>query len=207
VCSVAYSPSGDRIASGGCNNISIWDSHTGGLLVGPIQDQGYVTSVVWSLDGSKVYCTSKVARVLDSVSGTELHRFQLDNFPISFALSPKHNLLAGACPNGIVQLWDAESYQSLGQPFHQEDRENLNWVSFSPNGRYLAYGGDNKKITLRVVNDSAPELPVLATNPLDATQQEVMPNSHNVSILAYNSLLSSQNYCRSMPSILWHSQQ
>ena len=205
VFSVAYSPSGDRIASGG-RNISIWDSHTGGLLVGPIQAN--VTSVVWSLDGSKLYSGRyHFTCVFDSTSGTELHRFQDDHFLYSIALSPKHNLLAAVGSQGIAHLWDAESYQPLGLPFHQEDAEGLQWVSFSPNGRYLAYGGRNKKIILRIVNDNALELAVRATNPLDATQQEVIPESHNVSILAFNTLSSSQNHRRSMPSILWHSQQ
>jgi len=49
VDSLAYSPSGDRIASGGDKTICIWDSNTGELLVGPIEDLGtWATSVVWS---------------------------------------------------------------------------------------------------------------------------------------------------------------
>jgi len=97
VCSLAYSPSGDRIASGGYNQtICIWDSNTGELLVGPIKDLGIlVTSVVWSLDSSKLYSASDIfARVFDSVSGTELHRFKHNDVLYSVALSPKHNVLA-----------------------------------------------------------------------------------------------------------------
>jgi len=42
VWSVAYSPLGDRIASGGHDyTICIWDSHTGELLVGLITDLGH----------------------------------------------------------------------------------------------------------------------------------------------------------------------
>ncbi|OAX31225.1 WD40 repeat-like protein, partial [Rhizopogon vinicolor AM-OR11-026] len=96
VQSLAYSPLGDRIASGGRNcTICIWDSNTGNLLVSPIKDLGCVESVVWSLDGSKLYSASdRFARAFDSVSGTLLHRFDHDYFLASVALSPKHNVLA-----------------------------------------------------------------------------------------------------------------
>jgi len=96
VYDLAYSPSGDRIASGGKNEtICIWDSNTGELLVDPIKDLGAaVSSVVWSSDSSKLYSASdRFARVFDSVSGTELHRFEHNHWLNSVALSPNHNIL------------------------------------------------------------------------------------------------------------------
>ncbi|OAX30617.1 WD40 repeat-like protein, partial [Rhizopogon vinicolor AM-OR11-026] len=136
VWSVAYSPLGDRIASGGDNTICIWDSNTGKPLVGPIEDLGYaVESVVWSLDGSKLYSTSdRFARVFDSVSGTLLHRFDHDYFLTSIALSPKQNVLACVGYRGVAQLWDTDSHKPLGESFHQEDGKGLRCVSFSPDG-------------------------------------------------------------------------
>jgi len=164
--SLAYSPSGSRIASGGDNEtICIWGSKSGKLIVGPIEDLGNnVTSVVWSSDSSKLYSASdKLARVFDSVSGTELHRFEHNDYLNSVALSPKHNVLACVGYGGIAQLWDTESYQPLGKPFGPEDSSYyLRCMSFSLDGRYLAYGGDDKKITLWMVKDIAPELPVCA---------------------------------------------
>jgi WD40 repeat protein len=154
VWSLAYSPSGDRIASGGSNEtICVWDSNTGELLVGPIKD---VRLTLYS--GS-----DKFARVFDSVSGTQLHRFEHNNWLNSVALSLKHNVLACVGLTGIAQLWDTESYQPLGKPFSPEDSVHLSHVSFSPDGRYLAYGGDDDKITLWMVKDIAPELPVCAS--------------------------------------------
>jgi hypothetical protein len=57
VLALAYSPSGNKIASGGKNQtICIWDSKTGELVVEPIKDLGhYVWSVVWSLYNTKLY--------------------------------------------------------------------------------------------------------------------------------------------------------
>jgi len=159
VWNIAYSPLGDRIASTENNRICIRDSHTGERLVGPITGlRRNVTCVVWSSDGSKLYSTSdEFARVLDSTSGTELHRFEHSHFLHSIALSPKHNLLACVGYDGTAQLWDTESHQ----PFHvpggfanQTTRDNLCHVTFSPDGRYLAYSGADKKITLWTVEVS-----------------------------------------------------
>ena len=82
----------------------------------------------------------------------------------SVALSPKHNVLACVGEGGIAQLWDTESYQPLGKPFSPEDTSyNLRCVSFSRDGWFLAYGGDDDNITLWMVKDIAPELPVCAS--------------------------------------------
>ncbi|OAX44339.1 WD40 repeat-like protein [Rhizopogon vinicolor AM-OR11-026] len=164
VRSLAYSPSGDRIASGGKNaTVCIWDSKTGKPHVSPIKTQGLVTSLVWSSDSSKLYSASnKFTCVLDSVSGIELHRFEHAQYLDALALSPKHNVLACVGDGGVAQLWDTESHEPLGLPFSQEYDKRLYCVSFSRDGRYLAHGGDNNKITLWMVENIAPELPVCA---------------------------------------------
>jgi WD40 repeat protein len=88
VWSLAYSPSGDKIASGGANStICIWSSNTGKLLVGPIDAGFHVRSVVWSSDNRRLYSASdKFARVFDTVSGKQLHRFRNDDWLHSIAL-------------------------------------------------------------------------------------------------------------------------
>jgi len=185
VKTVAYSPSEDRIASGGFSGtICIWDGNTGELLVSPIKDVGeQVISVVWSSDSSKLYSASyNFARVFDSVSGTELHRFKHDHFVTSVALSPKHNVLACVDFGGIAQLWDTESYQPLGKPFGPEDISYLlRCVSFSQDGRYLAYSGHDNKITLWMVKDIAAHL-------TDVTQQKIPPESPSSSCIEVSAL-------------------
>lgn len=174
VCALAYSPSGNRIASGGWNmTICIWDSRTGELALGLIQGLGYeVTSVVWSSDSTKLYSASdKLARVFDSTSGELLHCFQHDDILYSIALSPTYNVLVCVGNQGIVQLWDTESHQLLGQSFSQ-DCQILRCASFSRDGRYLAYGGHDKTLTMWFVNDIASQLIATTKSPWDRVAHE-----------------------------------
>ncbi|KAG1728503.1 WD40-repeat-containing domain protein [Suillus paluster] len=159
--------------AGGTNNLHLGPK-TGKLVVGPIKGLGIsVTSLVWSLDSSKIYSTcDEFARVFDSTSGELLHRFEHGRSLWSIALSPKNNVLACVGFGGVTQLWDTESHQPLGQPFQQE-RQDLYYVSFSRDGTYLAYGG-GRKITLWMVKDIAPELavPTLQQDHSQGTQQD-----------------------------------
>ncbi|OAX31599.1 WD40 repeat-like protein [Rhizopogon vinicolor AM-OR11-026] len=165
VSSLAYSPLGDRIASGGWNGTCILDSKTGELRVGPLKDPGsWVTSVVWSQDSSKLYSTSDKLRVFDSISGTELYRFKRDawnRWMTSIALSPKHNVLACVGEDGV------------------EGVKHLYWVSFSRDGRYLAYAGNDKRITMWMVEDIVPQLAVRTSMPKieGPIPQETLPES------------------------------
>jgi len=218
LCSVAYSPLGDRIASGGDYwKICIWHSRTGELLVGPITNLGAsVTCVVWSSDGSKLYSASdESARVFDSTSGTLLHRLKHDNYMYSIALSPKHNLLACVGYGGTAQLWDTESHQPchVPGPFANKtalDHVNhLDHVAFSPDGRYLAYSGADRKITLWTVGDES-VAPASSTNLQGGSQQDILPglqsSSLNVNILAFHSSLSSQLHRSVIPTSLYSRQ-
>jgi len=156
------------------------------------------TCVVWSSDGSKLYSASdRFARIFNSTSGTLLHHFRHDDWLNSVALSPKHNLLACVGHRGTAQLWNTDSHQPSDDPFANKTiRNTLCHVAFSPNERYLAYSGDDKKITLWTVGDEL-AVPASSTNIQGGTQQDILPKSqsspsHNVSILTFHSLPSSQ---------------
>jgi WD40 repeat protein len=202
VYALAYSPSGDRIASGGYDvTICIWDTKTGERVVGPIENLGtYVTSLVWSSDSTKLYSASdRFARVFDSKTGKVLHHFEHHSPLWSVALSPKNIVLACAGDN-VVRLWDTESYQPLGQPLHT-DLKILRCVWFSQDGRYVAYGGNDKKLTLWMVKDIVPQLPApIPHQQIDrqSRSSSPLPSCLDVSTFMFDCLSCSQRYCRLM---------
>ncbi|KAG1901458.1 WD40-repeat-containing domain protein [Suillus fuscotomentosus] len=177
VWSLAYSPSGERIASGGFKSICIWNTKTGKLVIGPIKFglKGSVTSLVWSSDSTKLYSASdEFARVFDNKSG------QLP----SIVLSPKDNVLVCVGDNSFAQLWDTESGRPLGKSIHQ-NHDTLYQVSFSRDGKYVAYGGEDGKLTLCMVKDIAPQLPkptVPHKNDGQSIREETQPNFPSLSL-------------------------
>jgi WD40 repeat protein len=109
------------------------------------------------------------------VSG--VHSFAHNDTLYSVALSPKNNVLACVGLQGIAQLWDIESHQSLGQPFHQEHYERLLCVSFSRDGKYVAYSGDDNKLTLWLVKDITSPLLEPALPDGQSTREETRSDS------------------------------
>jgi WD40 repeat protein len=124
-------------------------------------------------------------RVFDN-SGTQLHRLEQDFAVNSVALSHKHNLLVCVGYRGIAQLWDTASHQPLGQSFHQHEMD-LCCASFSPDGRYLVYGGYDHKMSLWVVKDIAPDIAVRPFTSIlqvqsSNTKQEIQSKSASPSL-------------------------
>ncbi|KAG1901453.1 quinon protein alcohol dehydrogenase-like superfamily [Suillus fuscotomentosus] len=156
VWSLSYSPLGDRIASGWSDHtIYIWNTANGECVIGPIGGGKVVTSLVWS--GTKLYSASdRFARVFDTTTGQLLHRYAHDHDLYSVALSPKNNILACVGLFGVVQLWNTKPHK-LRRSVSQ-DPKTIHCVSFSQDGRYLAYGGYDGKLTLWIVDVNAPKL-------------------------------------------------
>ncbi|KAG2138633.1 quinon protein alcohol dehydrogenase-like superfamily [Suillus bovinus] len=156
VWSLSYSPLGDRIASGGSGHrIYIWNTKNGKYVIGPLGGGNVVTSLVWSSDGKELYSASdNFARVFDTITGELLHRYRHDDYLFSVALSPKNNVLACVGFFGIAQLWNTKSHKR-GRSLCQ-DRKTSRCVSFSRDGRYLACGGYDYKLTVWVVNAPKP---------------------------------------------------
>jgi len=86
-----------------------------------------------------------------------------------------------------AQLWDTEFHQPLHVPF--ANKTTLRHVTFSPDGRYLTYGEDDKKITLWTVGDERyePSAPASSSNLQGGTQQTFYPscNHHLLSMSVF----------------------
>ncbi|KAH7923280.1 WD40 repeat-like protein [Leucogyrophana mollusca] len=141
---VAFSPDGSRIAVGldnGC--FQVIDISTGESVVGPIKGHmKRVKSVAYSPDGCHLVTGSedKSIRVWNSKTGLEVgklgHKSEVNCISI---IANGRRIAIGE--GDTVRVWDLETGLQVGDSFDAPGW--LGSVAFSPNGRYIASGGDD----------------------------------------------------------------
>ncbi|KZP08560.1 WD40 repeat-like protein [Athelia psychrophila] len=163
VTSVAFSPDGERIASGSVDHtIRIWDARTGGLVVEPLEGHtGHVNSVAFSPDGLHIASGSddKTIRVWDARTG------QLVAGPLkehtglvhSVAFSPDGLQIVSGSDDTTVRVWDfrRSDAHAVSYPFtcsflavFEGHTGAVNSVAFSPNGKHIVSGSEDKTIQI-----------------------------------------------------------
>ncbi|MDE2732937.1 MAG: hypothetical protein OXI72_00985 [Gemmatimonadota bacterium] len=159
VTSVAFSPDGKTIASGGGwgdGLIWLWDVDTGQLkatLKGHkgSEDfyQGWVTSVAFSSDGEILASGSadQTIRLWDVDTGQ--HRATLKGHEgevTSVAFAPVGHTLASVSADQTIRLWDASIAQQ--KTTFTGHRNGVTAVAFAPDGKTIASGREDGSIRL-----------------------------------------------------------
>ena len=181
VNSIAFSPDGSTLASGGGyqdNSIRIWDSHTGEHLQTLEGHTDQVNSVAFSPDGSTLASGGGYSREaeFDDTDNTirfwnadtwellqaiEAHRSGIS----SVAFSPNGLKFASASWDGRIRLRDARTFKHF-LTYHVHSKEFSDHgptsVAFSPNGSLLASGARWSDRTVSLWGSSGGE----ALNPL-----------------------------------------
>ena len=129
VMSVAIAPSGQTIASGGCNsNIKVWNTNTGKELL--------------NLNGFDEDLVGLTRSFLD------------DNYVYSLAFSPDGRTLASGGYKQPINLWNLNSGEINSNLTAHTDY--VYTVAFSPDGKYLASGGSDRTIRIWDLSKAEP---------------------------------------------------
>ena len=149
VTSVAFSPDGGRLASGGANGtVLVWDMTAGELAHRLTGHTGTVYAAAFSLDGARLVTAGgdRTVGVWDPAAGEELHRFSGHTDEVrSLTFNPAGTQLASR--GDTVRLWELDRGGQVGQ-LDDHDRRYLDSLAFSPDGGRLAVACRDRTVRL-----------------------------------------------------------
>lgn len=161
VWSVAFSPDGQRIASGSRDqSILVWDATTGEPTFDPlIGHTGFIHSVAFSPDGTLIASASSDGSVMlwDANTGNPVGSSLIGHSDEvwSLAFSPDGQLLASGAEDGQIIFWDVATGDPIGEPIDAHI-DNVYALAFSTDGETLASGGGDNTIRLWDVRSQQP---------------------------------------------------
>ncbi|MGH7594881.1 MAG: hypothetical protein ACREOI_00955, partial [bacterium] len=174
ISSLAFSPSGDGLASGSMDGVVRWwdlQNTNQSIILG--KHKGSVMSITFATATAPATATVTFAtagadkhvhlgNLQNKINLIVLDTLRFAAIPRALAFSPAGDLLAVGCEDGTTQLAWLRRGQSQTLRGHQK---RVNAVAFSPNGNLLASGSSDK--TIRLWN-----LQQLAADPIVLSEHE-----------------------------------
>jgi WD40 repeat protein/tRNA A-37 threonylcarbamoyl transferase component Bud32 len=133
--SVAFTPDGKKLLSGGEDGAKLWDTTTGTEVVTLPQHKANAGSVACSADGKHLaagYGDWKIK--IWSMAGAEEHTIQDGNWIVNcVAFSPNSSNLAAGLANGPIKVYDVRTGQLLSR-YGSETWDGPRCFAYTPDG-------------------------------------------------------------------------
>ena len=142
VTSVAWSPDGQRIASGSYDTtVQVWNAADGGNVYTYSGHSDFVNTVAWSLDGQRIASGSydKTVQVWNAADGGNVYTYRgHSDFVKSVAWSPDGQRIASGSYDKTVQVWNAADGGNVYT--YRGHSGSVITVAWSPDGQRIASG-------------------------------------------------------------------
>ncbi len=150
VTTVAYSPDGNVLISGGNDNlVKIW-SNTGSLLFSCTGHLGAITNVKVSPDNKYAISSSKddKIKVWDIASGALVRTLSGHSGDVNgLDFSPNGTMIVSGSSDKMCKIWDFNTGTSIAT-FGVPDSGIVNTVAWSPNGVKVVTGNERSDVML-----------------------------------------------------------
>ena len=152
VNSIAYSPDGETIATGGWhydNTIRLWNAQTGQNIFTSRMQTKWGTFVIFSPDGTTYAAVGDANTVYVWDRKTSKHKITLTGHTKQVscaAYSPDSKTIATGSDDGTIRFWDAAT--GTHKTTLASEGEKVRALAYSPDGNIVACGSENGNVQL-----------------------------------------------------------
>ena len=142
---VAFSPDGKLLAATAEKQVRFWGTETWTELEPLVTDTGRIQSIAFSADSKRLLVggTGDKVQLWDLATRKILVSATPSSSVNKLTISPRGDVLAAGCANGVLHLWDSatgDELRKLEGP-SEGDHNGVSSVRFSPDSKMIAAAG------------------------------------------------------------------